>query len=168
MNPDNSVLGTYTSSGVCNDSGTIFGAVVPSIAGAWSGVLSGTDLGTGAQQKVTVSATIAQAAAPSSSSTVPAEALSLSGTVTAANTNCIGSAPVALTIDPAQSYVTGDEVAILAVSDDQQTQLGWFANLSDPTSAASMIYSSFYGSNPYIQTAGCFLQLATSASLTKN
>jgi len=168
INPDSTVLGTYTASGPCTDVGSIYGTLVPPITGSWSGAPAGTDLLSGKSQDATVTASITQATAPSSGNSGPAEALPLSGTVTVASAACTNSASVQLTIDPTQSYITGEEVAIIAISADQQTQLNWFAALTDPTAANAMIYSAFYGNNPTLQSPSCNLNFSTAASLSKD
>jgi hypothetical protein len=120
IEPGSILLGAYSCSttSIGADSGTIYGVNVPSLSGNWSGtapfVIESYSGGvvTTTDYPIPVAATIQQA---SSSSTISGLfAYALSGTVTLTSSYCFSSGSSTMTIDPNQSYVTGDMVSIVA------------------------------------------------------
>ena len=121
IEPGSILLGTYNCSPQQGnaDNGTIYGVNVPALSGSWSGtailVVSGYIPGTGVfsdSYPVLVAASIQQTSSSSTIGGLPAYALS--GTVTLTSSYCFSSGTSLMTIDPTQSYVTGDDVNIVA------------------------------------------------------
>lgn len=137
IEPDGTLLGTYAGTGQCTDTGTFYAAYVPAITGTWTGTLTDSNTSSG-HPATTISGSITQAAATSGVSGVIPGSYALSGTVAVSNVACFSGSAVSLTVDATNSYVSGEEVYLVAYSQDLSTSFVWTGSLDDPTTALSM------------------------------
>ncbi|MFZ1086532.1 MAG: hypothetical protein WAN35_16330 [Terracidiphilus sp.] len=147
IEPGSILLGTYNCSPQQGnaDNGTIYGVNVPSLTGSWSGtapyvlqVYSG-GVVTSKDYPVVVTASIQQASFSSPINGLPA--FSLSGTVTLTSSYCFVSGASNMTIDPSQSYVSGDIVDIIASASNGTMNYSGFSSqppITIPTTASQL------------------------------
>lgn len=173
IEPGSILLGTYscTSHGGGADNGTVYGTNVPSLSGSWSGSLYSVTIVPGVGPRYSsmpLTASISQAA-KSSSNDFPAGSFALSGTVTLTSSACFSSGSASLTIDPTQSYITGEQVFIFAASADGNTTFNWGSDgntvsLDNPTTATSMTGNSNYG----LSSESCYFVNSKPTALSKS
>jgi hypothetical protein len=152
LNPNNTFVGTYAESGngtgLCPaDNGTVYGVLVPSINGNWSGTLPGQagTSNTPTVQPTSVSATFSQATDLSTdvNNNATIGTFPLDGTVTLTNP-CLTAGALSLTIDDTVSYIVGDSinVATMPAADGTIFSLTQVV-LIDPTTATSMTVGTY-------------------------
>jgi hypothetical protein len=143
INFDGTVVGTYSKPGggaasCSDDSGTVYGTAVPLLAGNWSGTLSRATNGA-----INVTAALQQQSTATSDGLYP-----LTGTVTFANDSCFTSGA----IDSTQSYITGEQVVIVATSGASSLTLDGY--LINPTLSTAIKITQY-------SVAGCFTEYGT-------
>lgn len=144
INPNATILGTYTIEDGYNgltSNGTMYATNVPAITGTWTGTLPGGFSGSSTYPVSTLSVSLTQAATASVINNV--SAFALSGTASFSNTACTSTTPLALTLDPTASYVSGDEFVFTAYSADFTQSFSWTSRLDNPTLATATSNGTF-------------------------
>ncbi len=177
LNPGNTIVGTYTETGNTTadctaDNGTVYGTLVPSINGNWSGTLPGQagTSNTPTIEPTTVTAAFTQSSTLSTNvnnnttfSTFP-----LSGTINLTNP-CLTAGALSLIIDNTASYIVGDTIGLSTKPAADGTVFS-LSNvlLSDPTTATSMTIATFTLSGGLCSFTGSTQTGGTQITLAKS